>query len=132
MADLDRLYALAESVRSNAYAPYSNFAVGAALLCANGRTFTGTNVENGSFGLSICAERSAVFAAVGAGERDFAGLAVAGPPAETTLPCGACRQVMAEFNPRLPIVYSDRTGRAEIQLDALLPQPFTAERLKAP
>src|SRR5688500_2323070 len=97
MPDKVQLIQAALAARMHAYATYSVFAVGAAILAANGRTFTGCNVENASYGLSICAERSAVFAAVAAGQRQFELLAVASPGGAT--PCGACRQVLAEFAP---------------------------------
>jgi cytidine deaminase len=96
--DLERLYAMAEEAALASYSPYSDFRVGAALVCEDGTVFTGTNVENRSFGLTICAERSAVSAAVSAGKRSFAALIVATPDADYPVsPCGACRQVLSEF-----------------------------------
>lgn len=94
----------ARQAREKAYAPYSRFAVGAALLTRSGRVFTGCNVENLSFGLTICAERAAIFAAVAAGEREFVGIAMVADSATPVTPCGACRQVMAEFGDGLQIV----------------------------
>ena len=94
----DELLTHAISSRSAAYAPYSRFAVGAALEARSGRVFTGCNVENLSFGLTICAERSAVFAAVAAGERDFNQIVIVADSQEPVTPCGACRQVLAEFS----------------------------------
>lgn len=111
MMEPSALAARAAAARHNAYAPYSGFAVGAALLCADGEIFTGVNVENSSFGLTVCAERNALFAAVGAGKREFAALAVyaapigakAGP--DYTRPCGACLQALAEFCPEdMPVI----------------------------
>ena len=131
MVDVERLYEHAEAARGRAYAPYSQFAVGAALLAGDGRIFTGANVENASYGLSMCAERSAVFAALGAGAREFAAIAVAGPAGIPTLPCGACRQVLAEFNPGLAIVYGGPDGRVQESLSVLLPHPFLPESLPA-
>jgi len=96
--DIERLYGLALKASSASYSPYSRFRVGAALECSDGTVFTGTNIENRSFGLTVCAERSAVSAAVGAGHRDFVGIVVATPDASYPVsPCGACRQVLSEF-----------------------------------
>jgi len=109
-----------------AYCPYSKYAVGAALLTRDGRVFTGCNVENASFGLTLCAERVAVVAAVAAGCRDFAALAVIASGAAVPYPCGACRQVMAEFGPSdLPVYLTD--GEAVVRqytLGELLPFAF--------
>lgn len=96
--DDSKLYAQAQQAALSAYAPYSKFRVGAALLCSDGSVFTGVNVENRSFGLTVCAERNAVGAALVAGHRDFIAIAVATPDAEYPVsPCGACRQVLSEF-----------------------------------
>src|SRR5262245_66511755 len=102
----------ARRVLANAHAPYSRFPVGAALLAESGRVYLAVNVENASYGLSLCAERSAVFAAVAAGERRFQALAVVTDTAEPTPPCGACRQVLREFVNDLPIYLAARTGEA--------------------
>ncbi len=97
----------AQAARENSYSPYSKFKVGAAVLTRSGRIYTGTNIENSSFGLTVCAERNAVFAAVGAGERELVALALVTeklPGAKVNSPCGACRQVLAEFmKPNAPI-----------------------------
>ena len=93
----EELLAHAINSRSAAYAPYSHFAVGAALETRSGRVFTGCNVENLSFGLTICAERNAVFAAVAAGEQDFTQIIIVADSQDPVTPCGACRQVLAEF-----------------------------------
>lgn len=98
--DIDELYVLALDASRASYSPYSRFRVGAALKCADGSVFTGTNVENRSFGLTTCAERNTVAAAIGAGKRDFLMIAVATPDADYPVsPCGACRQVLSEFLP---------------------------------
>jgi cytidine deaminase len=118
------------AARMQAYAKYSSFAVGAAILTADGRTFAGCNVENASYGLAICAERAAVFAAVAAGQQQFKLLAVASPGGAT--PCGACRQVLAEFAPSLPIliVDADQPNRlVRANLGDLLPGAFTLRPL---
>jgi cytidine deaminase len=114
-------------IRKHAHAPYSKFHVGAALLTKSGKIFLGCNVENASYGLTICAERSAVCSAVAAGERDWVAMAVATPGGHS--PCGACRQVLVEFAPELPIllVDSDRfdaCGVHETDMKTLLPGRF--------
>ena len=105
--DIDGLFALALEASNASYSPYSHFRVGAALLCADGSIVTGTNVENRSFGLTICAERSAITAAVSAGKRQFSMIAIATPDAEYPVsPCGACRQVLSEFMPpEMPVMF---------------------------
>lgn len=112
------------AARAHAYAPYSHFAVGAALLSSDGRVFAGCNVENVSFGLTMCAERVAVGTALAAGATSFEMIAIVSDSKEPAMPCGACRQVMAEFSPSLSILSSTIAGRtAEATLDALLPKP---------
>jgi cytidine deaminase len=124
-AELERLVEAARTVREQSYSPYSHFAVGAALLGASGRIYVGTNVENASFGLSICAERAAVYQAVSAGERDFRAVAVYAGTAEPTPPCGACRQVLLEFGPEMTVVLAARDGSCEEhRLLDLLARPF--------
>ena len=128
VADMDRdsLVQAAKAARLHAHAPYSKFFVGAALECSDGSVYTGCNVENLSFGLTICAERVAIGAAVAAGKRDFRCIAVAADTSEPVSPCGACRQVMAEFNPSLRIILSTLGGKAEeFTLDQLLPRAST-------
>lgn len=126
----------AVAARRGSYAPYSQFAVGAALLAADGTIYTGCNIENASYPLGNCAERTAVFAAVRNGVRSFSAIAIAGGPAESeTLvhcpPCGACRQVLREFcAPEFRILYSDGAGGfTETTLAALLPDSFGPELL---
>ncbi len=121
-ADLVRA---AWAVRERSYAPYSQFRVGAALLGAGGRVFIGTNVENASFGLSMCAERSALFQAVAAGETDFEAIAICADGAAPTPPCGACRQVLMEFAPDLTVLMAGTEGSVEEhRLADLLAHPF--------
>jgi cytidine deaminase len=122
--DWDILVGAAWQARDNAYAPYSNFHVGAALLAADGRIFSGCNVENISYGLTNCAERVAMGAAVSAGVREFLAVAVVADTTVPISPCGACRQVLAEFGvPRILLV--NRTTREEFTLEALLPRAST-------
>ena len=119
-----RLLDAARQAMARAHAPYSGFAVGAALRCADGTVFSGCNVENLSFGLTICAERSAVFSAVAAGERDFTALAVVADSRQPVTPCGACRQVLAEFAPALPVCSANLQGAVfESSIAELLPRP---------
>lgn len=106
------------------YSPYSGFPVGAALLCADGTVITGTNVENRSFGLANCAERTAIFTAVAQGRKEFAAIAVSCPTAdEPVSPCGACRQVLGEFcAPDTPVYFAGKNGRfVETSVGELLP-----------
>ena len=117
------LLAAAAAARDRAYAPYSGYAVGAALECANGRVFTGVNVENASYGTAICAERVALFTAVSEGERDFIRLAVVSGGV-APFPCGACRQVLAEFAPELTVLVRGAGAVAVRHLSDLLPEPF--------
>ena len=120
----DDLIALALTARSKAYAPYSKFAVGAAVKCKSGAVFSGANIENRSFGLTICAERVAIAAAVAVGERDFAAIAVTADSDEPIVPCGACRQFLAEFNPHVIIISATTRGDRKIDdLSRLLPDP---------
>jgi cytidine deaminase len=125
------LVTAAAAAQKTAYAAYSRFAVGAALRTADGTIYSGCNVENASYGLSICAERSAVFHAVAHGQREFQAIAVVTDNGVT--PCGACRQVLAEFNLGMAVVVADTAGnRRMYTLADLLPDAFGAEDLRQP
>ncbi|MEW6059815.1 MAG: cytidine deaminase [Actinomycetota bacterium] len=128
--DLERLVAVAREARERAYAPYSEFSVGAAVL-AGGRIFSGVNVENASYPQGICAERAAVAAAVGAGERTIDAVAVVGSGEDVTPPCGGCRQVLYEFGP-LMVVIAESPGRKRKRwtLTELLPDAFGPKSLR--
>jgi len=126
-ADKDRLVAAAQGMLARAYAPYSNFRVGAAVLTAAGNIYAGCNVENASYGLTICAERSAISAAVaaeGAGMR-IRGIAVMNSANAACSPCGACRQVMLEFGPQATVIYRGQAGLDEALATQLLPAGFS-------
>jgi cytidine deaminase len=124
-----RLIAAATEARRRAYAPYSRFAVGAAVL-AGGRIYSGANVENASYGLSNCAERAAVFAAVGAGERRIEAVAVVTDTPAPTPPCGACRQVLNEFGPGMTVLSATLAGAVtRTNLSDLLPASFGPQSL---
>ncbi len=124
----EQLIRLAREARQRAYAPYSRFAVGAALLGRSGRVYTACNVENVSYGLSICAERAAVFKAVSEGEQEFKALAVVTSAGGS--PCGACRQVLAEFNYNMTVYVADTEGQYRaFTMEELLPEAFMPEDL---
>jgi cytidine deaminase len=119
------LYRKARTIAENAYAPYSRFRVGAALLCADGTVFTGVNVENRSYGLTICAERVAIGIAVTHGHRQFTAIAICTPDAASPVPpCGACRQVISEFSPQTMPVYYGNSAEEHVAttIGALYPQ----------
>jgi len=125
----EKLLQAAKEARKKAYAPYSDFSVGAAILTSSGRIFSGCNVENSSYGLSCCAERVAIFSAVAAGDRDFVMLAVVSGISGYTYPCGACLQVLTEFAPKLTLLLIN--GKAEVlrtSVDALLPCTFQLKK----
>jgi cytidine deaminase len=124
---IEELIAQAQAARERAYVPYSRFAVGAALLARDGRVFTGCNVENASYGLTVCAERVAVFKAVSEGVRDFAAIAVVSATGAT--PCGACRQVLVEFGVSQVIVARADGSYTVFTLDELMPHAFDSHHL---
>ncbi len=122
-AEWQALVAAAIQVRERAYAPFSRFPVGAAILTRSGKTFVGCNVENASTGLTVCAERVAIWKAVSEGERWFAALAVV--TESGAMPCGACRQVLSEFAEDMPVLVADLSGHVwETSLGTLLPAAF--------
>jgi cytidine deaminase len=124
-AALRRLEKSARAVAAKAYAPYSRFPVGAAVIGGSGKIYPGCNVENASFGLCNCAERTAIFSAVAAGEKSIRAVAVYTPTPLPTAPCGACRQVIHEFGPdALVIGVCDSRSRIDTSLSALLPAAF--------
>lgn len=116
-------------IRNQAYAPYSHFLVGAAILCDDGAIIGGCNVENASYGATVCAERAAACTAISQGKRNWIAIAVASVGGVT--PCGICRQFLSEFNPKLPILLVDTATGLEqrFTLDELLPSQFTRRQL---
>ncbi|MBI4125815.1 MAG: cytidine deaminase [Deltaproteobacteria bacterium] len=122
---MDQLVQKALAARKNSYSPYSKFAVGAALECGDGTVITGTNVENASYGLSICAERSALVKAISEGKRKFKRLAIVTDSPEPAAPCGMCRQMLIEFAPSLEVILANLKGKSEVlRLSDLLPKAF--------
>lgn len=129
--DPNALLARARECLDSAYAPYSRFRVAAAVVDDRGRVFTGANVENISYGLSMCAERVAIFSAIAAGARRITALAVASSGADLLSPCGACRQVIAEFAAADAPIYCDAAGQAHCwTISELLPNGFAASQLR--
>jgi cytidine deaminase len=121
---------VAKSARENAVAPFSNFKVGAALETASGKVFTGCNVENASYGLTVCAERVAIWKALSEGERVFSQIVVVADTDELTPPCGACRQIIWEFCGDVPVTLANLQGKSEtVKMSALLPRAFGREFL---
>ncbi len=129
-AQLKRLKAAAKAAAGRAYAPYSKFHVGAAVLTESGKIFSGCNVENASYGLCNCAERTAIFTAVAARERKLKCVVVYTPTPEATAPCGACRQVIYEFGPKARVIsYCASRDQIDARITALLPAAFGPDNL---
>lgn len=126
--EMDELTRAAAATASAAYAPYSGFRVGAALRAASGTVYTGVNVENASYGLSMCAERVALYRAIAAGEREFTAIAVAAAGGADAAPCGACRQALMEFSPEMNVSYRSDGAVAVVPLNELLPDAFRGGR----
>ncbi len=133
MAARDRFAPLVEAAkkaRANAYSPYSGVKIGAAVLTADGAVYSGTNIENASYGLACCAERTAIFKAVSEGKRKIIAIAVVGKSGDFTKPCGACRQVMVEFNPKMKVLRRGLDGFSEDgTASSLLPEHFSPAEL---
>ncbi len=128
--DLELIEA-AKKVRELAYAPYSKFRVGAAVRTKGGRIFTGCNVESASYGLTVCAERVAIWKAVSEGEKEFEKIAVVADTQELTPPCGVCRQILWEFGGDIPVIFANLKGDVEtVQMKELLPRAFDTKFLK--
>jgi len=126
-----KLIQFALEARERAHAPFSNFKVGAALVAANGRVFTGCNIENATYGLTICAERVAIFKALSEGIDHFQQIAVVTSAKKLTPPCGACRQIIWEFCGDIPVVLSNLEGKVErFQMLGLFPRPFDGSFLR--
>lgn len=123
--DILKLVNEAKDAQENAYVPYSNYRVGAAILTKNGNIYKGCNVENSSFETTMCAERVAIFNAISEGEREFEAIAIVGDPAILATPCGSCRQVLAEFMPDGKVIVVNPSGEYEtFTVNELLPHKF--------
>ncbi|GAB1468310.1 cytidine deaminase [Candidatus Cloacimonadota bacterium] len=118
----------AKAASQNAYVPYSGYRVGAALRCKDGSMVTGCNVENASYSLTLCAERTAIFKAISDGKRDFIAIAVYVDSDKVFPPCGACRQVIYEFSPTIPVIYGNRNDYIKTNIAELLPGAFTLKK----
>ena len=130
MSEYEQLVAAARHARENAHAAYSNFRVGAALRATSGRIFGGCNVENATYGLTVCAERVAIFKAISEGERGFDAIAVVTDMDSLTPPCGACRQLIWEFCGDVPVVLANLRGKQKVmRMRDLFPNPFDASTL---
>ena len=127
----EELLKRASKAKENAYAPYSGFRVGAALLCSDGRVYTGANVENAAYSVTCCAERVALFTAVADGQTSFEAIAVTSDSADITTPCGTCRQALYEFSPHMDVITANCNMDYETdKLDKLLPKAFSSEEME--
>jgi len=130
MSEEEKLIAAARQAREFAHAPYSRFRVGAAVRTKAGRIFSGCNIENASYGLTLCAERVAIFKAVSEGEREFDSIAVVADTEQLTPPCGACRQIIWEFCGDIPVILANLKGKIERErAGKLLPRPFDSSHI---
>ena len=130
MSEFDSLIRAAKTARESAHAPFSNFKVGAALRTTTGKVFGGCNVENATYGLTVCAERVAIFKAISEGERKFDAIAVVTDTDTLTPPCGACRQLIWEFCGDVPVIMSNLKGNVEtFRMSQLFPKPFDSSNL---
>jgi len=130
VSEEEKLIAAARQAREHAHAPFSEFRVGAAVRTKSGRIFGGCNVENASYGLTICAERVAIFKAISEGEREFSAIAVVTDADQLTPPCGACRQIIWEFCGDVPVILANLNGKVERDRSSnLLPRPFDSSNL---
>jgi cytidine deaminase len=128
----EELVRVAALARQRAYAPYSKYKVGAAIRTKRNKVHSGANVENASYGLTVCAERTAAFAAVNAGDTAFDAIAIVIDDERLPTPCGACRQVLAEFSPDMRVILATTGGKRSVTtLGALLPDPFLPENLRS-
>jgi cytidine deaminase len=129
--DLKNLVEAAREVRERAYAPFSNFKVGAAVKTKSGKVYIGCNIESASYGLTVCAERVAIWKAVSEGEREFTNVAVVADTEELTPPCGVCRQIIWEFCGDIPVTFANLKGKTEtVQMKEILPRAFDTKFLK--
>ncbi|MCX8015232.1 MAG: cytidine deaminase [candidate division WOR-3 bacterium] len=125
MKYLEKLIKTAKQASKLAYAPYSQFKVGSALLTKSNKIYSGANIENASYGLTICAERVAIFKAISEGEKEFKAMAIYTKTKDFTMPCGACRQVLNEFSPKIDLILINAAGKIKrTKLTKLLPHPF--------
>ena len=130
MSEHDKLIAAAKQARENAHAPFSNFRVGSALRAKSGRVYTGCNIENATYGLTMCAERVAIYKAISEGERGFDAIVVVADTPKPTAPCGACRQLIWEFCGDIEVILASPNGKVKmVRMSTLFPKPFDASFL---